>query len=118
MAMRFTHESHLRNSFPVAGEERHLHPDQEAIEMYAQPTVTLTAFSQQLQVVSAAWKQAVEQFRKRREAARQKGLIATLPAYLRHDIGELDCRPPLPQPLSETLKARQTTLESTWLSQF
>jgi hypothetical protein len=45
-------------------------------------------------------------------------LISKLPVHLRHDIGELDCRPPLPQPLAETLKARQTSLESTWLSQF
>jgi len=86
--------------------------------MYAQPTITLNAFSQRLEALSAAWKQAIGQFRDRRGTARQARLISTLPAHLRHDIGELDCRPPLPQPLAETLKARQTTLESTWLSQF
>ena len=86
--------------------------------MHAHPTVTLTAFSQPLQVVSAAWKQAIRQFRDSRRIARQERLISRLPPHLRQDIGELDCRPPLPRPLSETLKARQTTLESTWLSQF
>lgn len=86
--------------------------------MYAQPTITLTAFSYRLQSLSAAWAQAITQFRDRRRIARQERLISRLPAHLRHDIGELDCRPPLPRPLGETLKARQTTLESTWLSQF
>ena len=86
--------------------------------MYAQPTVTLTAFSHRLQSLSAAGTQAITQFRDRRRIARQERLISRLPAHLRHDIGELDCRPPLPRPLGETLKARQTTLESTWLSQF
>lgn len=83
--------------------------------MYAQPTVTLNAFSQRLHAVSASWKQAFAEFRKRRRIARQERLISRLPAHLRHDIGELECRPPLPRPLGETLKARQTTLESTWL---
>lgn len=86
--------------------------------MYAHPTVTLTAFSQHLHAVSAAWKQAIDQFRESRRIARQERLIARLAPHLRHDIGELDCRPPLPRPLDETLRARQTTLESTWLSQF
>ncbi len=86
--------------------------------MYAQPTVTLTAFSQRLQAVSAAWEQAISRFRESRRIARQERLISKLPPHLRHDIGELDCRPPLPRPLAETLQARQTTLESTWLSQF
>jgi hypothetical protein len=45
-------------------------------------------------------------------------LISRLAPHLRHDIGELDCRPPLPRPLSETLKAHRTTLESNWLRQF
>lgn len=86
--------------------------------MYAQPTITPTAFSQRLHAVSAAWKKALSQFRDSRRIARQERLISRLPAHLRHDIGELDCRPPLPQPLAETLKARQTSLESTWLGQF
>lgn len=86
--------------------------------MYAQPTITSNAFSQRLHAVSTAWKQAIGEFRDRRRIARQERLISKLPAHLRHDIGELDCRPPLPQPLAETLKARQTTLKSTWPSQF
>ena len=57
--------------------------------MHAHPTVTLTAFSQPLQVISAAWKQAIRQFRDSRKIARQERLISRLPPHLRHDIGEL-----------------------------
>lgn len=67
-----------------------------------------------LQMVFSVWNGTVRKIREREEAARQRRVVASLPPHLRQDIGELDCRPPLPQPLAETLKSRQQTLESMW----
>ena len=68
-----------------------------------------------LQMAFSVWNGTASRIRERQEAVRQERVVASLPPHLRQDIGELDCRPPLPQPLSETLKSRQQTLESMWL---
>lgn len=52
------------------------------------------------------------------EAARHARVVARLPPHLRQDIGELDCRPPAPAPLEETLRSHQQSLESMWLRYF
>lgn len=68
-----------------------------------------------LQMVFSVWNATASRIREIEEAARHERVVASLPPHLRQDIGELDYRPPLPQPLAETLKSRQQTLESMWL---
>jgi len=68
-----------------------------------------------LQMAFSVWNGTARRIRELEEAARHERVVASLPPHLRQDIGELDCRPPLPEPLAETLKSRQETLESMWL---
>lgn len=68
-----------------------------------------------LRMVFSVWNGTASLVRQRLAAARHALVVARLPPHLRQDIGELDCRPPRPQPLAETLKSRQQTLESMWL---
>lgn len=76
------------------------------------------AFEPALQTASTLWGRAIRMLRRKWEEARQQRIVSNLPPHLRHDIGELDCRPPLPHPLSETLQAHQQTLETMWLRSF
>lgn len=62
----------------------------------------------------AVWNRADGSIRERRNAARYQRAIAELPPHLRHDMGEIDCCPMQPEPLSETLRSRGQTLETTW----
>ena len=73
------------------------------------------SFGRPLHTIFAVLNRALKTLHERREAARQERIISRLAPHLRQDIGDLDCRPPLPRPLSETLKAQQQTLESMWL---
>ena len=68
-----------------------------------------------LQMAFSVWNGTASLVRQRLEAARHERVVASLPPHLRQDIGELDCHPPLPRPLGETLKSRHQTLESMWL---
>lgn len=71
-----------------------------------------------LRSASAMWHHAIDTFRARREAARHERVVSKLSLHLRYDVGDIDCRPPLPPQLAEVLTPQQTTLESNWLRSF
>ena len=60
-------------------------------------------------------KQATKIVRDRWGAHRAARITSALPAHLRHDIGELDCRPPAAPALDRALRDGSPTLETTWL---
>lgn len=58
---------------------------------------------------------AVLVVRRRYREAIVRRTLDKLPAHLQHDIGEIDYRPSPPPSPDETIRARQTSLESMWL---
>ena len=71
-----------------------------------------------LRMVFSVWNGTASLVRQRLEAARHERVVASLPPHLRQDIGELDCRPPAAEPLEETLRSHQQSVESMWLRYF
>jgi hypothetical protein len=119
--MRFAHGRHLRNSFPVVDEARHPQVNEEAFKMHSYQETEVAfpiSFWRTLRTISAVLNRTSRRLHESREAARQERVVSKLAPHLRHDIGELDCRPPQPLALSETLKAHRHTLESMWLHNF
>ena len=75
-----------------------------------QPALSIS-FPRVSQSIATTWTRVISSLRQRWAAARQDHAIARLAPHLRYDIGELDCRPPLPRPLAETFKAYQQSPE-------
>ena len=65
-----------------------------------------------LESISTSMRRAFELLRDRLEMARQQRIVSQLAPHLRHDVGDLDCRPPLPRPLLEVQESRRQSLEA------
>lgn len=92
---------------------------EEVFQMHSHQMITFPiSHSRPLQTAFAACERT---FRKLRDAwivARQERVVSRLSLHLRYDVGDIDYRSPLPQPLEEMLKSHQQTLETMWLRQF
>lgn len=83
-----------------------MHTDQ------ATPIAFRISLRQLLESISMAMRRAFERLRDRLDTARQERIVSQLPPHLRHDVGDIDCRPPLPRPLQEIQEARRQSLET------
>lgn len=101
--------------FPLPPGRAILLPIEEVFDMHAQQLTAPAAPFKPLQIAAAAWNLSIGRLRDWRAARSQERAIARLPPHLLQDIGTLDCRPPAPPPLAETLRSRHQTLEGIWL---
>jgi hypothetical protein len=81
-------------------------------------TTAPITWSNPLRTVAASFAPAAAWIAARLAAVRHARTVSRLPDYLRHDIGEIDCRPQPQQPLADRLRAERQTLETQWLRHF
>jgi hypothetical protein len=65
-----------------------------------------------LEPISMAMRGAIEALRDHIVTARQQRIVSQLAPHLRHDVGDIDHRPPLPRPLLEAQQTRRQSLET------
>jgi hypothetical protein len=113
MPINLAHSAYLHNSFPVAEGAGHPPPIKEVFDMHTQQATTFPIFDwRPLQIVVAAWNRASKWLSPSVEPAAEEPIGSELPADIRYDVGDLDCRIPARQ---FTESAGQQTLEGMWL---